>query len=410
MSHPMISRSNDLKRLQEEGYALRIQEGCLVVEDIPFAEAGRIERGAIVCSLETDGESTTRPGDHTVWWSGGRPDAAEMGLRTDGVCGEAQPGTTMAGREVRFQLSIRPSRDGVQTEAYEDYYEKIETYAQFLSRGARRVDQESTPKRYKIVAEIYEDSRFVYRDGTAEVRGVNELNRKLEDEKVAIIGAGGTGSHILDYVAKTPVKEINIYDGDRMKAHNGYRIPGTIEMGDLKRRPYKAEWLAERYKALKRGVQGHGEVVGTPLPGGVAEASFVFISIDNPVAKKEIVKELLDRRIPFVHVGMAVQIQQDDEGKVFGQPAMVTSLITPEDQWTIEDIQKRINLREGKENQQELYGRNIQMAELNAMNAGFAVIQWKKYRGVYRDEWGVRDSIYDVGLQMLTKKGERNAA
>ena len=380
-----------------------------MVEDIPFATAGRIERGAIVCSLETDGESTTRPGDHTVWWSGERPHASEIGLRTDGVCGEAQPGTMMAGMEVRFQLSIKPSKDGVQTEAYEDYYEKIETYAQILSRGARKVDQEATPKRYKVVPEIYEDSRFVYRDGTAEVRGINELNRKLEDEKVAIIGAGGTGSYILDYVAKTPVKEINIYDGDRMKAHNGYRIPGTIGIEDLKRRPYKAEWLAERYKALKRGIQGHKETVRTPLPKGVIEASFVFISIDSPISKRDIIKELLDRQIPFVHVGMAVQIQQNNEGRTVGQPAMVTSLITPEEQWTIEEIQKRINLREGRENGQELYGRNIQMAELNAMNAGFAVIQWKKYRGIYRDDQGVRDSIYDVGLQMLTKRGAKNA-
>ena len=31
------------------------------------------------------------------------------------------------------------------------------------------------------------------------------------------------------------------------------------------------------------------------------------------------------------------------------------------------------------------YERNIQLAELNALNAALAVIKWKKIRGIYQD-------------------------
>jgi len=52
-----------------------------------------------------------------------------------------------------------------------------------------------------------------------------EITRRLELEKVAIIGLGGTGSYILDLVAKTPVKEIHLFDADALLNHNAFRHP-----------------------------------------------------------------------------------------------------------------------------------------------------------------------------------------
>ena len=44
---------------------------------------------------------------------------------------------------------------------------------------------------------------------------------------------------------------------------------------------------------------------------------------------------------------------------------------------------KRIGLSGGAAD--GLYSRNIQIAELNALNAALAVIKWKKLLGFYRD-------------------------
>jgi hypothetical protein len=42
------------------------------------------------------------------------------------------------------------------------------------------------------------------------------------------------------------------------------------------------------------------------------------------------------------------------------------------------------------------YGTNIQVAELNALNATLAVIRWKKLLGFYADLDGERNSTYTI--------------
>ena len=49
----------------------------------------------------------------------------------------------------------------------------------------------------------------------------------------------------------------------------------------------------------------------------------------------------------------------------------------------------------GQDGQGE-YERNIQMAELNALNAALAVIKWKKIRGIYQDICKEGDAGYIV--------------
>ena len=59
---------------------------------------------------------------------------------------------------------------------------------------------------------------------------------KLMNHKVAIIGLGGTGSYILDMLAKTPVSEIHLFDGDDFLTHNAFRSPGAASLDDLSKK------------------------------------------------------------------------------------------------------------------------------------------------------------------------------
>lgn len=47
----------------------------------------------------------------------------------------------------------------------------------------------------------------------------------------------------------------------------------------------------------------------------------------------------------------------------------------------------------GEDQEEDLYRSNIQIAELNALNAAFAVIEYKKYFDFYQD---VRDNIQTI--------------
>ena len=54
------------------------------------------------------------------------------------------------------------------------------------------------------------------------------------------------------------------------------------------------------------------------------------------------------------------------------------------------------------------YTQNIQIAELNALNAAFAVLKWKKIFGIYEDTEGEHHSTYSTNFHLLT--GEETAA
>ena len=75
MSTPRLVRNSpDLTRLVNEGYAIRIQSGHLLVDDVPFVTGQRqVQRSTLVCPLDTQGDSTTKPQSHVCRSSGESP-------------------------------------------------------------------------------------------------------------------------------------------------------------------------------------------------------------------------------------------------------------------------------------------------------------------------------------------------
>lgn len=397
MSHSLISRSEDLSRLKSEGYVLYIRDGTLIVEDVPYEHSGTVKRGAIVCAIEDDTTRTLRPSDHTVWWSGGEPNAALMGLSRSPVCSTQRQ--TIAGVEVSLQLSIKKRQHDGAWEGYDDYYDKISAYAGFLTRSAKAIDPHADARTGRVVRLDEAESVFLYRDGTAGVRGLDRVNEKVSKEVVAIIGGGGTGSYILDFVSRTPVAEVRIFDDDLLKAHNGYRYPGAVSAEDILKRHRKVDFLSERYSGFRRCIFPYPEAVTGELPSAVLTATFVFLAIDKPSEKRGIVSSLLSRRIPFVHVGMSVNPWGADGNEL--QATAATTLMAPEDDWNMESAGKYIGFVDSEE--LGIYMSNAQVVELNALNAAFAVIQWKKYRGIYASI-GEVDTTYDTERQLLAKR------
>ena len=50
------------------------------------------------------------------------------------------------------------------------------------------------------------------------------------------------------------------------------------------------------------------------------------------------------------------------------------------------------------------YDTNIQIAELNALNAALAVIRWKKFWDFYADQEGEHNSLYTIAGNELTNE------
>ena len=65
---------------------------------------------------------------------------------------------------------------------------------------------------------------------------------------------------------------------------------------------------------------------------------------------------------------------------------------------------KRIGLSRGDGD--GVYSQNIQIAELNALNAALAVIKWKKFFGFYRDLENEHYSAYTLDGNLITNEDQ----
>ena len=115
---------------------------------------------------------------------------------------------------------------------------------------------------------------------------------------------------------------------------------------------------------------------------------FVFLTVDNGAARRLIVTRLEEYQVPFVDVGMGVY---EVDGALGGLVRTTTS--TPEERQHVHD-KNRIPFGGGGADD---YSLNIQIADLNALNATLAVIRWKKLVGYYGDQEREHHSLYQIG-------------
>jgi hypothetical protein len=87
------------------------------------------------------------------------------------------------------------------------------TYATIISGPAAVLRPDVTARTYASTEEDGIESVFNYTETASDLAGVGALTERLTTEKVLIIGLGGTGSYILDLVAKTPVPEVRLSSG-----------------------------------------------------------------------------------------------------------------------------------------------------------------------------------------------------
>ena len=250
MSRALIARNRDLRTLEDEGYTLRIvDDAYLLVENIPYVAAqGEVEESTLVMELTLSGDLTVPPANHVAHWAGEFPYEANgnklLALLTEGA-GKSSLSDSLPST---YQLSAKP--DG----GYRDYHHKVTTYVDILSREARLVSPDSTAQRWKVVGDRDDiESVFHFADTASARQNTVDQARKLQHERVAIVGVGGTGSYVLDLVAKTWVREIHLFDADPFLQHNAFRSPGPFSRDELEGGPIKSVFHAENYSRMRKG-------------------------------------------------------------------------------------------------------------------------------------------------------------
>lgn len=372
MSLRLINRSPDLKKLRDEGYDIEIRSGHLLVKDVPYVNSKReIKRGTLVAKLCLANDVTIRPDDHVAFFEGEYP-CDKDGVRIARIENQSQRKALAIDLFVDHTFSAKPLNG-----PYEDYHAKITTYVAILSGPAQTINPAADARTFPVITAKEDESVFNYIDTASSRAEINVVSAKLEIDRVGIVGLGGTGAYVFDLVAKTHVKEIHLFDGDTFFQHNAFRSPGAASGEELEQKLPKTEYFFRTYSKMRRGIFSHPIYIDASNVEQLRDMKFMFLCFDAGKAKELVVESLEKFGVHFVDVGMGVYLSGDSLGGI-----LKTTTSTPMQRDHVR-AKNRIAFSAGDGNNE--YDRNIQIADLNALNASLAVIKWKKLFGFYHD-------------------------
>lgn len=397
MSSKPIAPDLAPQELVDAGYEVEVRQQHLLVHAVPYVTADKqVKRGTIVCLYLQSGGSVLPPnptnGDsHQVWWAGEYPcfaDGSPMSqLENEHTRQELFPGCT-----IDHRFSNKPF--GV--DAYQDHYQKVTHYVGLIQAQARVLEPQATAQTGRLVETEEGTSVFHYADTASARAEIMTTSARLAMGKVAIVGLGGTGSYVLDQLAKTPIQEIHLFDGDLFLQHNAFRSPGAATVEEIRARLAKTEYFQRRYDAMHRGVRSHPYYLDETNISELGGFNFVFVCVDKGEARKLIFSTLLALGIPFIDVGMNLQLVKQSM-KLVGSCRV--TIATPHAHGHLEQC---VPMNDGDED--VLYRQNIQVADMNALNAQLAVMRWKQYCGFYQEDFVTNNVLFSVNMSSLARE------
>jgi ThiF family len=379
-----VSRNPDLARLAEKGYAIDVDGGYLVVRDIPYlGPEGALRIGAIVTKLVFVDQDRVRQEDHQIFFAGSHPHNIDGSAIRNLGGGGCTLTLSKAFEDVVVERSF--SNKPVPPDVFADFFEKIESYVGIISGPAMHAHG-ATPYTFRRFIDVPSDSPFKLQDTLTSRAEIAELGDKFRDEVVALIGLGGTGAYLLDYLVKTPAKEIRGFDVDDFHVHNAFRSPGHLALEELGRK--KADVYATRYENFRHGLRLTAKAIDETSLAELDGVTFAFVCVDKGSSRSRIFDLLIAKAIPFIDAGMGLQRAAD--GSLKGM--MRLTYYPAHDAARI----RAMNLAEMVDPPDGIYRTNIQIAELNAMNASLAMIRYKQLRGFYSAQEAYNHLLLDI--------------
>lgn len=384
MFQKLVSHNEDIRRLVEKGYAVAFDSNCMVIRDIPYLDAQRqLQIGAIITKLVYVDKERVTQDDHQIFFAGAIPYNLDGTPIPNLAGGPTQLALSDACRDVIVQRSF--SNKPKVAQKFDDFFEKIESYVAIISGPAMELHG-ANPYTFRTVEEVVSDSVFKFQDTLTSRAEITELSAKFKNDVIAVIGLGGTGAYVLDFLVKTPVREIRTFDLDAFHVHNAFRSPGRLDPAELGKT--KAEVYGARYENFRTGLSGTPKLLNDSCAEDLKDVTFAFVCVDKGSARAGIFDLLISMGIPFIDVGMGLNRKR---GPLNGQ--LRVTYYASENGQKVRDK----GLAPLVDSQDDLYKTNVQISELNALNACMAVIKFKQLRGFYFEENHCYNFLFEVG-------------
>jgi len=380
----LVSHNPDLAKLVDGRYAVAFDiTNHLIVRDIPYLdERGDLQAGAFVAKLEFIDADVVRQTDHQIYFAGGVPHRLD-GTPVPNLGGGATSLTLSEScRDVVVQRSF--SNKPIKTGRYADFFDKIENYSNMISGPAEEKFGVSRFTR-RVVVDDAEDPIFKFPDTLTSRAGITDLIGNLVKDTVAVIGLGGSGSYLLDFIVKTPVYAIRAFDHDAYCVHNAYRSPGRLDPAELGKS--KAEVYLKRYENFRHRLTIERKFIDRSSDPDLEGVTFAFVCVDLGSARAAIFDLLIAKRVPFIDVGMGLSRKRT---RLSG---MIRTTYYAADSATRVREEGWAPLVDSED---DIYRDNVQIAELNALNASMAVIKFKQLRGFYVSDVPDHHLAFDI--------------
>ena len=279
-----------------------------------------------------------------------------------------------------------------------DFFGKIESYVAIISGPAIELHG-ANPYTLRVVEDVTSDSVFKFHDTLTSRAEITDLAAKFKDDVIAVIGLGGTGAYILDFVVKTPVREIRAFDLDLFCVHNAFRSPGRIEQTEFGRS--KAEVYRRRYDNFRTGLSATPSFIDAACSDDLDGVTFAFVCVDKGPSRAGIFDLLISKSIPFIDVGMGLN---RTKGALNG---MIRTTYYSAEHGQAVRVKGLAPLVDSPD---DLYRTNIQISELNALNACLAVVRFKQLRGFYFEEIPYYHLLLELGDLKIVGNSELSEA
>ncbi len=262
----------------------------------------------------------------------------------------------------------------------QDSPEEDESASDLIHRYVKQIVGAVSAAGYSETASLSKQVPFNI-PNTFEARAaIGQIQDRIRNQRIAIIGLGGTGAYILDLVAKTPVVEIHLLDSDNINWHNFMRAPGAPTAEEIescrKKFPHKVDYYHSKYASLRDGVYPHPIRVDSPSVFGefllAHPIDYAFVCIDqlsdSDSPRQDVVYcALSEAAIPFIDSGVSITLDDHIVRGVVTTSAYAGGSMDWKD--AIPNARVEGNVPGY---------RNVQLPEVNALAASLAVMEWRR--------------------------------
>jgi hypothetical protein len=390
----LVSHNPFIGELQKQGYLIDFINGYFVIYGLPVLNKdGGLEHGDWVSEVNlTDEGMLDPPKSHQASFRGSVPhDGKGRQLRMGAVATVVH---VADGFDTNVTFSYK-LKNGDAMRDYRSFEEKVLTYLETITAPAMAKYSDATPLRALEKMANAQGSPLRFPDTLSAKYNMNDISDRLRGKKLAIIGLGGTGAYILDFVTKTHLERISLYDDDTVYVDTIFRYPGFIPRAITKK---KVEALAQQYAHWHSGIDAVPERITDQNIERLSGYDFVFVSIDDGEARRFIVDWLTAKCIPFVDCGIGLT-------RVLGG-LNGSARITGTDRAVFKKTAGTVHLPTSNAKEDE-YRKQAQIAELNAFSAALAVIRFKQHFNLYAREDDAVSYIFETTSFELEAPGRK---